>query len=38
MPDLQGPALGQRLKNLQTRWLASDLTLDKAALLHKTDD
>jgi poly(A) polymerase len=33
MPDLFGPALGARLKEVQARWLDSDLTLDKAALL-----
>jgi len=38
MPDLAGPALGERLKVLQTRWLASDLRLSKAALLQSGDD
>jgi len=33
MPDLQGPALGQRLKLLQQRWLATGLILTKADLL-----
>ena len=33
MPALQGPALGQRLKDLQARWLASDLTLPRSDLL-----
>lgn len=33
MPDLQGPALGQRLKALESRWLASDLRLSKFDLL-----
>ena len=33
MPDLNGEALGARLKTLQARWLASDLTLDREALL-----
>lgn len=33
MPALQGPALGLRLKQLEARWLAADLRLDKAALL-----
>ena len=33
MPGLQGPELGARLKKLQTRWLASDLTLTRADLL-----
>lgn len=38
MPDLQGPALGHRLKEMQTRWLASDLHLSKPALLRGSDD
>ena len=38
MPDLQGPALGHRLKELQTRWLANDLHLSKPALLQGSDD
>ncbi len=38
MPALQGPALGERLKALQKRWLASNLTLTKQALLHSGDD
>ena len=29
MPALQGEALGARLKDLETRWLASDLTLSR---------
>jgi poly(A) polymerase len=33
MPDLEGVALGAKLKELQTRWLASDLHLGKAQLL-----
>jgi len=33
MPALQGAALGVRLREIEARWLASDLTLDKAALL-----
>jgi poly(A) polymerase len=33
MPTLQGEALGARLKALETRWLASDLTLTREALL-----
>ncbi len=37
MPDLQGPDLGLRLKQLQSRWLASDLRLDKRALLRGSD-
>jgi poly(A) polymerase len=33
MPALQGEALGARLKELEARWLASDLTLTRDALL-----
>jgi poly(A) polymerase len=33
MPGLQGPALGARLKKIESRWLASDLTLTRAQLL-----
>ncbi len=33
MPALQGAALGQRLQALETRWLASDLTLGRQDLL-----
>ena len=33
MPTLQGEALGARLKTLETRWLASDLTLTREDLL-----
>ncbi|WP_374397323.1 CCA tRNA nucleotidyltransferase [Tabrizicola sp.] len=33
MPALQGEALGARLKALESRWLASNLTLAKDALL-----
>jgi poly(A) polymerase len=33
MPSLQGEALGAHLKDLQTRWLASDLTLKREDLL-----
>jgi poly(A) polymerase len=33
MPALQGEALGQRLKALEARWLASDLTLKRDDLL-----
>ena len=33
MPALQGPALGQALKAIETRWIASDFTLSKSALL-----
>ena len=33
MPALQGEALGARLKDLEARWLASDLTLTREDLL-----
>ena len=33
MPKLQGPALGKKLKSLQSRWLATGLCLTKAELL-----
>ncbi len=33
MPALSGPALGDRLKALENRWLASRFTLTKADLL-----
>jgi poly(A) polymerase len=33
MPALQGEALGTRLKELEARWLASDLTLSREELL-----
>jgi poly(A) polymerase len=33
MPALQGEPLGARLKELETRWLASDLTLSREDLL-----
>jgi len=33
MPALQGEALGARLKDLESRWLGSDLTLDRDELL-----
>ena len=33
MPDLQGAALGARLKEIESRWLASDLCLTRADLL-----
>ena len=33
MPALQGEALGARLKVLEARWLASDLTLSRDDLL-----
>ena len=38
LPALQGPALGERLRELQRRWLASDLRLSKSDLLHGGDD
>lgn len=33
MPDLQGAALGQRLVDLKTRWIASGFTLSREELL-----
>jgi poly(A) polymerase len=33
MPALEGPALGDRLKQLESLWLASRFTLSKEALL-----
>ena len=33
MPRLSGPALGRRLSELEARWIASDFSLDRAALL-----
>ncbi|SHG98928.1 CCA tRNA nucleotidyltransferase [Cognatishimia maritima] len=33
MPAFQGKALGERLKALESKWVASDFTLEKAALL-----
>lgn len=33
LPDLSGPALGARLKELQDIWIASDFQLDRDALL-----
>ncbi len=33
MPALQGPALGQRLRDLEARWLASGFTLTRDELL-----
>lgn len=38
LAPLAGPDLGRRLKRLEQRWLASDLRLDKAALLQGSDD
>jgi poly(A) polymerase len=33
MPGLQGAALGARLKEIEARWLASDLRLTRADFL-----
>jgi poly(A) polymerase len=33
MPELQGPALGEKLRSLQDRWLASGLSLTRDQLL-----
>ncbi len=33
MPALQGPALGKKLREIEARWLASDLVLRKSDLL-----
>jgi len=33
MPALSGPELGEKLRQIEQRWLASDLTLTKAQLL-----
>lgn len=33
MPAFQGPSLGQKLKDLEARWIASDFELTKADLL-----
>lgn len=38
MPAFKGPALGERLKTLEARWIASDFTLDKSALLDSSGD
>ncbi len=38
MPELDGPALGDRLKTLQSQWLASGLHLDKQSLLNGCAD
>ena len=35
MPALSGPALGRRLAELESAWIASDFTLDRAALLKR---
>jgi poly(A) polymerase len=36
MPALSGPALGARLGELELRWIASDFTLSRGALLGQT--
>ena len=33
MPDIQGPDLGQTLRDLEAQWIASDFALDRNALL-----
>lgn len=33
MPDLSGPALGEKLRELETRWIASGFTLTREELL-----
>lgn len=33
MPELQGPALGERLTEIENRWIASDFTLTREELL-----
>lgn len=38
MPVLQGAALGQALRRLQADWIASGMTLDRAALLKRATD
>ena len=38
MPEYQGAALGARLKQLETAWLASDFSLSRAELLDLADD
>lgn len=37
MPRFKGPALGQALKRLEDDWIASEFTLDRAALLARMD-
>ena len=34
MPEMQGEALGKRLKEIEARWIASGFALSKADLLH----
>ncbi|WP_417605676.1 CCA tRNA nucleotidyltransferase [Primorskyibacter flagellatus] len=36
MPELTGPALGEKLKSLEMKWIASGFTLDRDALLGDT--
>ena len=38
MPEYQGAALGARLRQLETAWLASDFSLSRAELLDLADD
>lgn len=38
MTDFSGAVLGQKLKQLEERWVASDFTLDKDALLAKRNE
>ncbi|QDY71716.1 CCA tRNA nucleotidyltransferase [Qingshengfaniella alkalisoli] len=38
MPDYTGAALGARLKDLESRWIASDFSLSRADLLGDHDD
>lgn len=38
LPHLSGPALGAGLRRLETIWLASDLSLDREALLARLGD
>ncbi|MDU8910883.1 CCA tRNA nucleotidyltransferase [Aestuariicoccus sp. MJ-SS9] len=38
MPEYQGPALGARLQELETRWIASGFTLTREALLASEDE
>jgi poly(A) polymerase len=37
MPDLTGAALGAELKRLEAAWIASGFTLDRAALLDRSE-
>lgn len=38
MPDYAGPALGERLRTLESRWIASGFKLSREALLASTQD